>query len=77
MERMVLEGLALEGVRSGRLTVGQARRLLGIASRDEMDGFLKSHGVYLEMPLEELERDVARAAQFVNRNDGGGVRGPI
>lgn len=64
LERAVLEGLALEGVRSGRLTVGQARRLLGIASRDEMDGFLKAHGVYLETSIEDLERDVAMAAKF-------------
>ena len=41
LRRAALEALTLEGLRSGKLTVSQARRLLGIASRYEMDGFLK------------------------------------
>ena len=41
-----LEAVALEGVRSGKFTVSQARRLLGIRSRYEMDGFLKPMGSY-------------------------------
>jgi len=63
LSRAALEGLALEGVRSGKLTVSQARRLLGIRSRYEMDGFLKAHGVFLELTLEDVRRDsdVARA----------------
>ena len=43
--RAALEALAIEGIRSGKLTVHQARQMLGIASRYEMDGFLKAHGV--------------------------------
>jgi hypothetical protein len=42
LSRAALEALALEGVRSGRLTTAQARRLLGIQTRYEMDGFLKT-----------------------------------
>ena len=51
LPRAVLEALALEGIRAGKLTVSQARRLLGIPSRYEMDGFLKTHGVYLDLVL--------------------------
>jgi hypothetical protein len=52
-----LEALALEAIRAGKLTVSQARRLLGIPSRYEMDGFLKAHGVFLDLTLEDVRRD--------------------
>jgi len=63
LSRAALEGLALEGVRSGRLTVSEARRLLRIPSRYEMDGLLKAHGVLLELTVDDVRRDsdVARA----------------
>ncbi len=38
LSRAALEALALEGVRSGKLTIGQARRLLGFRSRYELYG---------------------------------------
>lgn len=57
LSRAALEGLALESIRGGKLTVSQARRLLGISSRYEMDGFLKAHGVFLDMTLEDVRRD--------------------
>jgi hypothetical protein len=57
LARAALEAIALEGVRSGNLTVSQARRLLGIHSRYEMDGFLKAHGVFLDLTLEDVRRD--------------------
>jgi hypothetical protein len=50
--RVALEALAAEGVRSGKLTTFQARSLLGIQSRYEMDGFLKAHGVFLDFTLD-------------------------
>jgi hypothetical protein len=55
--RAATEALAVEGVRSGKLTVYQARQLLGITSRYEMDGFLKSHGVLLSDTLEQVLAD--------------------
>ena len=63
LSRAALEGISLEGVRSGKLTVSEARRLLGISWRYEMDGFLKAHGVFLELTVEDVRRDsdVARA----------------
>jgi len=59
-----LEAIALEGVRSGKLTVSQARRLLGIASRYEMDGFLKAHGVLLDLTLDDVRKDSETALAF-------------
>src|SRR6266487_6800777 len=41
--------LVAEAVRSGKLTILQARTLLGIWSRYEMDGFLKACGVFLNL----------------------------
>lgn len=57
LERSVLEALALEGYRSGRLTQAQLRRLLGFKNRLETDAFLKANKVYLEYSVEDLERD--------------------
>jgi len=59
--RAALEALAIEGVRSGKLTTHQARQMLGIASRYEMDGFLKAHGVFLPITLEDVVTDTHTA----------------
>ena len=64
LPRAALEGLALEAIRTGKLTVSQARRLLGIRSRYEMDGFLKAHGVFLDLTLEDVRRDSEVAGTF-------------
>lgn len=62
--RAALEALALEGLRSGKLTVAQARRLLGIPSRYEMDGFLKAKGFFLPLSVEDVERDAEVAHSY-------------
>jgi Uncharacterised protein family (UPF0175) len=62
--RAALEALAIEGVRSGKLTVHQARQMLGIPSRYEMDGFLKARGVLLPITMEEVVRDGKTAIAF-------------
>jgi hypothetical protein len=59
--RAALEALALEGLRTERLTVAQARRLLGISSRYEMDGLLKAHGMFLPLTAGDIERDAEAA----------------
>ena len=64
LSRAALEALALEGVRSGKLTTAQARRLLGIRSRYEMDGFLKAHGVLLSLTIDAVRRDSQPALAF-------------
>jgi Uncharacterised protein family (UPF0175) len=62
--RAALEALALEGVRSGKLTEYQARQMLGIPSRYEMDGFLKAHGVLLPLTMEDVVKDSQTASSF-------------
>ena len=57
LARAALDALAAEGVRSGKLTNFQARRLLGIQSRYEMDGFLQAHGVFLDLSLADVQKD--------------------
>ena len=61
LARVALEALAAEGVRSGKLSVFQARTLLGIQSRYEMDGFLKKHGVFLDLTVEDVQKDTDAA----------------
>lgn len=57
LPRRALEAVALEGYRSGALTLAQLRRMLRFETRMEADAFLKQHGVYLEYSVEDLERD--------------------
>jgi hypothetical protein len=67
LSRAALEALALEGLRSGKISVAQARRLLGIRSRYEMDGFLKTHEIFLPVTVEDVERDAATARKFLSK----------
>ena len=62
--RAAIEALAVAGVRSGKLTVRQAREMLGIRSRYEMDGVLKAHGVTLPLTLEQVITDSETAVAF-------------
>ena len=59
LSRSVVEALALEAYREHKLSSVQLRRLLGIETRYELDGFLKAHEVWLEYGVEDLERDQA------------------
>lgn len=56
--RAALEAIALEAYRQRRITSYQLRRLLGIESRYELDGFLKEHEVY-DYTTEDFEHDLA------------------
>ena len=62
--RATMEALAIEGVRSGKLSLHQARQVLGIPSRYEMDGFLKAHGVFLPVTVDQVIADSATAMAF-------------
>lgn len=59
LERRALEALVLEEFRAGRLNKAELRQALGFAVLNEVDGFLKAHGVFEEYTLEELDREVA------------------
>ena len=67
VERAVLEALAVEGIRSGSLSRGQVRRLLGLQTRYEVDGFLKAHGLAVQESLEEVQRDSERVLALGRR----------
>lgn len=62
--RAAAEALAAEGVRSGKLTVYQARQMLGIQSRYEMDGFLKVRGILLSDTMQQVVADSETAIAF-------------
>lgn len=56
LSRRALESFSLEEFRAGRLTTPELRRLLGL-SRHELDGFLKSHGEFIQYSMEDFERE--------------------
>ena len=56
--RRALEAFALEEFRAGHLTPPELRRMLGLA-RVQMDGFLKSHGIFEDVTPEDVEQDIA------------------
>lgn len=64
LSRAAVEALVLEGVRSGRLSVAQGRRVLGFLSRHQMETFLKFHGVDLALTLEQVRSDSDNALAF-------------
>jgi hypothetical protein len=64
LSRAALEAMVLEGVRSEALSVAQGRRILGIRTRDQMDAFLKTHGIELSLTIEQVRRDSEIALSF-------------
>jgi len=59
LSRRALEAFALEEHKAGRLTESQLRQLLGLQTRDALDGFLKAHEVWLNYTSEDLELERA------------------
>lgn len=57
IERHILETLALEEFRQGRLTRAELRELLGFATRAKLDEFLVAHRVVGTYSPDDLERD--------------------
>jgi hypothetical protein len=64
LERDALEGFALEAFRAGRLTRYELRRILGIETRHELDGFLKARGVHEPVTPEDIQRDLEDLRAF-------------
>lgn len=64
LSRAALEAMVLEGVRSDTLSVAQGRRILGIPTRDQMDAFLKAHGIERTLTVEQVRRDSEIALSF-------------
>jgi hypothetical protein len=57
--RRVLEALALDEYKSGRLTKPELRHALGFTTSYELDGFLKQHQVWIEYDAQDLARERA------------------
>jgi len=48
----------LEEYRSGRISQAELRRLLGFRTRYELDGFLKTHQIWIEYNVEDFHREL-------------------
>ncbi len=59
LSRRALEALAADEYRNGQLTKPDLRRLLGLETSYEIDGFLKAHGVYEDYTIEDFEGEQA------------------
>ena len=68
LPRSVLEAYALEGYKSGRLSAYQVQEILGFETPMEVDGFLKSHGVYLDYTEEDLEEDIVTSRRVSSQH---------
>ena len=61
LSRRAPEAFALEELRAGRISEPQLCEMLGLA-RIQMDGFLKSHGIYEDVTL-EMSSAISRTRQ--------------
>jgi predicted HTH domain antitoxin len=59
LPRRTLESVAIEGYRTGALTEGQIRRMLGFETRMEVHELLKKAGVPLDYGEADLAHDIA------------------
>ncbi len=62
IERMALQAVALEECRAGRLSKKELRQTLGFEALDELDGYLKQHGVFEPYTLADLTGSASDAA---------------
>jgi hypothetical protein len=58
LSRRALEGLALEEYRNGHISEPDLLRLLSFQTRYELDGFLKAHGLYENVTMADIDRDL-------------------
>ncbi len=64
LSRAALEALAADAYRAHRLTGVEVCQLLDIPSRNDLDAFLKGHGVPLEYTVEDFEREGQTSARL-------------
>jgi len=55
--RRALEAFALAEYKAARLTEGQLRRVLGLDTRYELDGFLKGRGIFQRYAPADWQRE--------------------
>jgi hypothetical protein len=58
LSRRALEAWVAEEYRAGRLNKPDLRRLLGLETSGEIDGFLKAHGVYENCSIADIDNEV-------------------
>ncbi len=61
VSRQLLEGYAVQGYRTGKLSAFQVRQLLGFESRFETWDFLAAHDAWPGLSDEEVLKDVENA----------------
>ena len=59
LSKAVLEAVAVEAYRSGRITPAQVQQMLGLRSRWETEAFLRRAEAYHDYTMDDLERDIA------------------
>ncbi len=59
LERKLLEMVAIAAYQEGSISAGKVRELLGMATRLEVDVFLKDKGVYLHYNEADFEQDMS------------------
>jgi predicted HTH domain antitoxin len=64
--RRALEMFALEGYRAGELSRGQVSEMLDMEF-NETEGFLKEHGAFISMTMEEYERSAEALRRLLSR----------
>ena len=62
--RHILEEYAIRAYQERILGESHLRRLLGFATRDELEDFLAAHDVYRHYTLEDLEQDRKTAQEL-------------
>lgn len=65
--RKVLEQVALDGFKSGQLTIAQVRRIFGFETRLQVYDFLAAHDVpWVDYEEGELQREVEALKEIVS-----------
>jgi hypothetical protein len=63
--RAVLEDVLVQAYRESRISAHQLMEALGIATRYELDGFLKARQVWIEFTPEQMAADQRFQDEFV------------
>ncbi len=59
VSRAVLEAVAIQWYRSGKITPVQVQQMLNLGSRWETDALLRRAEAYNDYTMDDLERDIA------------------
>ena len=69
--RHVLEVLALDEYRAGRMSRAELQRVLGFRTGGELESFLKEHGVVDALTADEFDHDLADIRRALRSQDDG------